>query len=205
MNKARTSERWTRLLALICTISLYVVLIWGVGLWAERLLNPDPVDVSVSAVKLSFVQMELMATEEAQPELELPPPEEVDVALEEIVKKPEPEPEPVVAEAQVTQAAAAPEPEVNSADLQAWIFEQFEQEKYYPVSAQRAGFEGTFQLLVTVDSDGTIISSEILSGKGHVLLRRAVEKIGGKLIGRNFDRPLDKLTQVPIKFKLELE
>ena len=223
MNKARPSERWIRLLALAFSIFPYAALIWGVGFWADRLLNEDPPAVSVNAVNLSFSQMELVKIEETPPPKEpeplplleepdpLPPPDEVDVVLEEVTKEPKPEPEiaepePVQAEAQVTQEASAPEVEVVNTDrLMAWVSWQVEKEKYYPKVAQRAGYEGTFHVVVRIEADGTISAAVISSGEGHPLLRRSLEKIAASLLGRSFGQPLDEAISfdIPVDYKLE--
>jgi len=214
VNKARPSERWIRLLALAFSMFLYAALIWGGTFWADRLLNEDPSAISVDAVNLSFSQMELVAVEETPPPKEpepLPSPEEVDVVLEEVIEEPEPalepvEPEPVQAEAQVTQEASAPAVEVVNTDrLMAWVSEQIQKEKYYPKVAQRAGYEGTFHLVVRIEADGVISKASVVSGRGHPLLRRSLEKIIASLLGRSFGQPLDEAINfnIPVDYKLE--
>lgn len=204
MNKLRPSERLVRLLAFSLSLLLYGGGITGVYRWSENLSKQDPVPVSMKAVNLSFAQMELTAVEETPPPPEItPPPEEADVALEEVIKKPEPEP--VQANAQVTQEAAAPAAPIETDALLAWVLEQIEKEKYYPATAKRAGYEGTFDLLVTVGADGTISEAVVLSGFGHPLLRRSIEKMMGLLPGRSFGQPLGRAVEIPIEFEFELE
>ncbi|MBI9019879.1 MAG: TonB family protein [Verrucomicrobia bacterium] len=202
MNKLRPSERWIRLAAFFLSLLLYAAGVVGVYRWSENLLKKDPVLISMKAVNLSFAQMELMAAEETPPPPEiLPPPEEVDVALEEIIK--EPEPEPVRAEALVNQEAAAPEAAVDADALLVWIQEQIEREKYYPAAAERMGISGTFELLITMGADGMIRSAEVLPGKGHGILRQALERMMRKIVGRRFGRPLGAAQEFPFQFEFE--
>ena len=204
MNKLRPSERFVRLLAFSLSLLLYA----GGGaagyLWGKRLSETPPPPVHVNAVNLSFAQMELVAVEEPPPpkEPEPLPPEEVDVVLEEIIE--EPEPEPIKAEALVNQEAAAPESITDADALTAWVQLQIENEKYYPPSARRAGYEGTFDLLVVLEKDGTISEAVITYGRGHPLLRRALEKMLGNLPGRNYGQPLGQTIDVPVEFQFEL-
>ncbi len=168
-------------------------------------LEEETSSVSVKAVNLSFAQMELVAVEEPPPpkEPEPLPPEEVDIALEEIIK--EPEPEPIEADAFVSQEASADEEAVDSDALSEWVLEQIQKEKYYPPSAQRAGYEGVFDLLVVIEADGTILDAYIVYGRGHPLLRRSLEKMLGKLSGRSFGKPIGHAVEMEVEFEFELE
>jgi len=204
VNKLRPSERLIRSLAFSLTLLLYTAGISAFCFWAERLINQESAAISVNAVNLNFAQMELVAVEEPPPpEPELLLPEEVDVVLEEIIE--EPEPEPVEANALVNQEASASEAEVDLGELGNWVQLQIEKEKYYPPSAQRAGYEGVFDLLVVVGSDGTIIEASIFYGRGHPLLRRSLEKMLGKLPGRSFGKPLGQTVEMEVEFEFELE
>lgn len=233
MNKLHPSERWIRLLAFSLSLLLYGVAVNVIWFWADRLSDDRSALISLSAVHLSFAQMELTAVEEIPPpkepepspkkEPEPPPPEEVDVVLEEIIEEPEPDvsSEALVKEervetdmarrnemeevAQVTQEAAAPEVVANPDALRAWVQQQIEREKYYPVTARRAGYEGSFNLLVKVEADGAISEAVVLSGRGHPLLRRSLEKIMELLIGRNSGRSLEKAVELPFEFNFELQ
>lgn len=159
--------------------------------------------------------MELVAVEEPPPPKEpepLPPDvssealakeEEIDVALEEIIE--EPEPEPIEADAQVTQEASAHEEAVDPNALVEWVQLQIEREKYYPPSAKRAGYQGIFDLMVVVEEDGTISDASIIYGRGHPLLRRALEKMLGKIIGHKFAQPLGQTVEVDVEFEFELQ
>ena len=150
MNKLRPSERLVRSLALLLCLLLYGG--GGVGgyFWGRGQSEEDATSIHVNAVNLSFAQMELVAVEEPPPpkEPEPLPPEEVDVVLEEIVE--EPEPEPIQADALVSQEASSADEEVTADALSDWVLEQIQKEKYYPPSAQRAGYEGVFDLLVVI-------------------------------------------------------
>ena len=207
MNKLRPSERWIRFLAFVFSILLYVAIVGVIWFGADRLSEEEAPSIHINAVNLSFAQMELVAVEEPPPpkEPEPLPPEEVDVALEEIIEEPEPEPEPVQADALVSQEASSIDEEVAVGALSDWVSEQIQREKYYPRTAQRAGYEGVFDLLVIIDADGTISEATITYGKGHPLLRRSLEKILGILIGRNFGQPIGQAVEMPIEFEFELE
>jgi len=149
--------------------------------------------------------MELVAVEDPPPpkEPEPLPPEEVDVVLEEIIE--EPEPEPVEADALVSQEASSADEEVTADALSNWVLEQIQKEKYYPPSAQRAGYEGVFDLLVIIEADGTISDASITYGRGHPLLRRSLEKMLGKLSGRSFGQPIGQTVEMEVEFEFELE
>lgn len=205
MNKLHPFECRIWLLAFSLSLLLYA----GGGaagyLWGRTLSEGEtPPPVYVKAVNLSFAQMELVAVEEPPPpkEPEPLPPEEVDVVLKEIIE--EPEPEPIQAEALVNQEAAAPEPMTDTAALAAWVQQQIEKEKYYPPSARRAGYEGTFDLLVIIEKDGTISEAGITYGRGHPMLRRALEKMLGNLPGRNYGQPLGQTVEMEVEFGFEL-
>ena len=217
MNKLRPSERWIRLLAFVFSILLYVAVVGVIWWGADRLSDEEATSIHVNAVNLSFAQMELVAVEEPPPPKEpepLPPDlsrrnemeeEEADIALEEIIEEPEPEPEPIQADAQVTQEASSADEEVTTDAVSDWVLTQIQTEKYYPPSAQRAGYEGVFDLLVIIEADGTISAATITYGKGHPLLRRSLEKMLGKLIGRNFGQPIGQAVEMPVEFEFELE
>lgn len=163
----------------------------------------EPVAVFPAPVQLHFAQMELRAVVETPPEPEPSPPEEAEEALEEIVETPEPEP--VKAEAHVTQEASAPQtPPVDPDRLRLWVQEQIEKEKYYPVAAQRAGYEGQFRLLVKIGRDGKISEAAVLGGKGHPILRRSLEKIMTALPGRSFGAPLPEPDELSFEFEFKL-
>ena len=201
MNKLSPSERLSRLLAFALSILLYAGAGSAILYRMERFMAEQPA-LRVQAINLDFAQMELQAAVEPPPPPE-PVPEEADTALEELVK--EPEPEPVPAEARVVQAAAAPEvPPVEQNALLAWAVEQIEREKYYPASARRAGYKGTFQVRVTVGTDGILSGAEVRGGRGHPLLRRSLEKILGRLIGRSYGQPLPQPAELSFEFEFKL-
>ncbi len=206
MNKPHPSERLVRSTAFSLTLLLYTV--GGAVCYILFFISPEEKaqSVSIPAVNLRFAQMELVAIEETPPpkKPEPPPPEEVDVVLEEIVEEPEPDPEPVEADAQISQEASADETEVDTDALSKWVLEQIQKEKYYPPSAQRAGHEGAFDLLVVIDPDGTITEASISYGKGHPLLRRSLEKMLGKLIGRSFGKPIVETVEMEVEFEFDL-
>ena len=204
MNKLHPSERLIRSLALLLAFLLYVG--GGVGgyFWGRSFSEEKAASVHINAVNLSFAQMELVAVEEPPPpEPETLPLEEVDVVLEEIIE--EPEPEPIEADALVSQEASAAEEEVDPEALSEWVLEQIQKEKYYPPSAQRAGYEGVFDLLVIIGSDGMILDASIVYGRGHPLLRRSLEKMLGKLSGRSFGQPIGQIVEMEVEFEFELE
>jgi TonB family protein len=128
---------------------------------------------------------------------------------------------PVAAQtAQVAQKAAAPGAqveaavplagqgrtgEINCRELAvAKLRSMVEHEKYYPPSAQKAGYTGRFGVRIRLEPDGTISGCEIKERRGHPLLGKAVEatlqKIQGKSIGMTIPERLDIL--LPIDFEL---
>jgi TonB family protein len=215
VNKTRPSERLVRSLALLLCLLLYA----GGGtagyFWGRGQSEEDVTSIHVNAVNLSFAQMELVAVEEPSPpkEPEPLPPEEVDIALEEIIEEPEPDlsaealakEEPIEADALMSQEASSADDEVTADALSDWVLEQIQKEKYYPPSAQRAGYEGVFDLLVIIEADGTISDASITYGRGHPLLRRSLEKMLKKLPGRNFGKPLGQTVEMEVEFEFELQ
>ena len=222
MNNARPGERLIRLIALCLCGAVYFAVLGLIFQGLEKRNNQSaPV---VSSVTLNFVQMELQAPAAPVPEI-LPEPEvqpepdvsaealakaeEADVALEEIVEEsdPEPQPEPAVESeapiAQVTQEAASPISAVQAANVQAWLIEQLETEKYYPAAAERFGITGSFDLSIQVGENGMILSADVLEGEGHRILRQALEKMLAKIIGRNYGEPVGE--PLPFEFEFEFE
>ena len=213
MNKLRPSERLVRFLAFSLCLLLYA----GGGatgyFLGRGLSEEESTSIHVNAVNLSFAQMELVAVEEPSPpkEPEPLPPEEVDVALEEIIEEPAPDlsaealakEEPIQADALVSQEAVAPELVASPDALFAWVDEQIEKEKYYPIVAERAGYKGVFNLSVKIGADGTISEATVVSGKGHPTLRRSLEKIMRRLLGRSFGQPLNEAVERKIEFRFE--
>jgi outer membrane biosynthesis protein TonB len=198
VNKTRPSERLSRLLAFVLSGLLYVGAGAVVFSQVQKVFMERPV-ISRPAINLSFAQMELQA---AEPPPEPKPVPEADLSSEALAKE---EPEPVPADAQVVQEAAAPEnPPAEQDILLTWVYEQIEREKYYPASALRAGYEGTFELRVSLGTDGIISGAEVLGGKGHPLLRHSLEKVLGRLIGRSFGQPLPQPVELPFEFQFKL-
>jgi outer membrane biosynthesis protein TonB len=115
----------------------------------------------------------------------------------------EPLPESDAPVALVTQEAAAEVLLVNPDAILDWVLEQIEKEKYYPPTAERLGITGIFDLTVTVDQGGTIIFTEVHDGKGHRVLRQALEKMLIKLIGRNFGRSISEAVEFEVEFEFE--
>lgn len=105
--------------------------------------------------------------------------------------------------AKVTQQAAAPVYVVPPDVLQGWVVEQIEQETYYPAAAERLGLQGKFDLVVTINEAGTILSAEILGGRGHRILRQALKKMLSNLPGRNFGQPVGEEFKFPVEFSFE--
>lgn len=182
----------------------------------QRLEDRPPPDPSaLSAVTLTFAQMALQAV--AAP----PPPESKTVSKPDtadgVFEEPkperphhnemtaEPEPKRVEEVAQVTQEAAAPVSVVETDVLFTWVRAQIEREKYYPVTARRAGHEGRYTLLVKIGADGIVSEASVRSGKGHPLLRRSLEKIMKGLLGRSFGKPLNQAVELPFTFHFNLQ
>lgn len=223
MNKIRTSERLSGLLAFALSSLFYIAVVATVLLWTKN--HPTPQSVfNPAPVNLSFAQIELQAAAEPPPEKaevtvkpkpkpEPPPPEKANVAVK---PKPEPSPpEPVKADAaqrngkepaaKVTQEASAPSvPPVDRNVLLSWVRTQIEKKKYYPPAARNAGYEGQFRLLVKIGTDGKISKAVVLDGKGPSMLRRSLEKIMTGLIGRNFGQTLPNPVELPFEFEFRL-
>jgi protein TonB len=212
--------RWgSRLLAVLLCVRVYSGLAGLIFFWSQQ-HPPSVPPISRSAVTLSFEQIDLRAVvEEAVPEPQPEPepaiekpvvkpvlPEEVDVAVEKIQ---DPMPEPVeqdAVEAQVTQEASAPVIAPVSPDLlRSWIRELLEREKYYPRAAREQGLEGAFTLAVQIDEAGEIVSTEITGGKGHIVLRNALQKMLTALPGQSFGRPLPTSERLEFEFKFNLD
>lgn len=210
MNKFRTSERLSSVLAFALSGLFYIAVI-ALIIFLIKNHPSEPRAFNPAPVNLSFAQIELQAAAEPPPEVkpEPPPPEEVDVVLEEVVVVPEPPPPElqrvVESPAQVTQEAAAPAtPPVDRNILLDWVRKQIEKEKYYPPAARNAGFEGRFRLLVKIGADGKISSASVLDGNGHSLLRRSLEKIMTGLVGRDSGQPLPEPVELPFEFEFKL-
>jgi|GEM_PF-2035712 len=123
--------------------------------------------------------------------------------------------------AQMAQQAAAPEAQVEAAEPMAgqgrigevgWrmlalakLRAMVEQEKFYPLSAQKAGYTGRFRVRIRLETDGTISGCEIAERRGHPLLGKAVEvtleKIRGRTLGMVLPERFDIL--LPIEFELK--
>ena len=130
-------------------------------------------------------------------------------------------PAPVAAQAaQTAQKAAAPGAQVEAAEPLAgqkptgeidWrmlaiakVRAMVEQEKFYPPSAQKAGYTGRFKVRIRLEPDGRISGCEIAERHGHPLLAKAVEetlkKIRGRTVGLTLPERFDIL--LPIEFEL---
>jgi TonB family protein len=214
VNERHPGERRVRLIALCLCGAVYLV---AAGL-VFRGLEEEPQQRTpvVSSMTLSFVQVELQAPAAPEPEPQpqpelLPEPVDADVAPEKAEEVPEPlsepEPEPMPESdapvAQVTQQASAPVLLVSADELQGWVIGRIEREKYYPPAAERLGLRGTFDLSVTVDDSGTIRMAEVLEGRGHRILRQALEKMLRTLPGQQFGRPIGETVEFEIEFSFE--
>lgn len=211
MNKFRTTERLSGLLAVVLS-GLFYLAVATLILFLMKTQSPPPPAFHPAPVNLSFAQIELQSAAAPPPTVESEPPEEAEVAIEEPVAPPEwmppehpPEPRFVEATAQVTQQASAPTiPPVDPDRLIAWVQMLIEKEKYYPPAARSAGFEGQFRLLITIGTNGRVSTAVVIDGKGHPMLRRSLEKIAAGLAGRDFGQALPgPCTFIqPVDFKL---
>jgi TonB family protein len=203
VNKSRTSERLSGLLAFALSGLFYIAVVALVLLWTKNRPVFQPA-FHPAPVNLSFAQIELKAAE-LPPEVktEHPPPEKAEVAVE--LEPEPPPPEPIKAEAKVTQEASAPVvPPVDRNVLLDWVRTQIEKEKYYPPAARNAGFEGQFRLLIKIGPDGKISEAAVLDGKGHPMLRHSLEKIMIGLIGRDSGQPPPAPVELPFEFEFKL-
>ena len=204
MNKIRTSERLSGLLAFALSGLFYIAVIALIFVWTKNRSDPQSA-FNPAPVNMSFAQIELQAAAVPPPEVmpEPPPPEKAEVAIK--PKPEEPPPEPVKAEAQVTQEASAPAvPPVDQNQLLNWVRTQIEKEKYYPPAARNAGLEGQFRLRVKIGTDGKISEATVLDGKGNPILRRSLEKIMTGLVGRDSGQPLSDPVELPFEFEFKL-
>lgn len=213
MNKIRTTERLSGLLAFALSGLLYLAAVALVLFWMRNrpapqfAFNPAPVNLSFAQIELQAADPEPPTPEPAPAPEEIKPeplpPEPVDVAPK--PEPPEPAPEPVKQEAQVSQQASAPEiPPADPNRLIAWVREQIEKEKYYPPAARNAGLEGQFRLLITIGTNGKVSKAVILDGKGHPMLRRSLEKIMDGLIGRDSGQVLPEPFERSFGFEFKL-
>ena len=206
----------------VAALCLCTLLYCGVLFWIFQTLEKqrDAVSPIAGPMNIDFVQMELQAKPAPPPEPEPEPIQEVqpeesedaDVALEKLPEEPKPEPKPAPPEespkpdipvAQVTQKAVAPMVLASPEQVQGWLFGELEREKYYPPAAERFGLRGEFDLTVTVDKSGAIVSAQVLNGKGHRILRQALEKMLAKLIGRRFGKSIGETQGFEFTFEFE--
>lgn len=206
----------------LAALCLCAVLYCAALFWIFQGLEKQRRSVSPIAgpMNIDFVQMELQTEPAPPPEPEPVPEQEMlpeesedaDVALENVPEKPKPEPKPAppseplkpdVPIAKVTQKKVAPMVLASPEQVQGWVFRELENVKYFPPAAERLGLKGTFDLTVTVDKAGTILSAQVLDGKGHRILRQALEKMLAKLIGLRFGKPLDEAKDFEFTFEFE--
>ena len=216
VNRRGPVERLIRLLMFALCALGYAA---GLLLLFRGLENRVPTVSVPKAVRLSFLQLELQAEPTPTPVPEPAPEpdvvreiEEADVSLEEVPEKrtPEPRPAPLPEEsrpeapvANVSQEAGAPEPGVSAESVQSWVVALIEKEKYYPPAAERMGLRGMFTLRVSVDDAGVIQTAEVVDGRGHRILRQALEKMMAKLSGRRFESRIGEPVEFDVEFEFE--
>lgn len=123
--------------------------------------------------------------------------------------------------AQVAQSASAPAAQIESKETIAgqgrtgdadWrllaiakLRALVEREKYYPPSAQKAGYTGRFSVRIRIEPDGTISGCEIAERRGHPMLGRAVETAMQKIRGTNIGWSLPERYEflLPVEFELK--
>jgi len=221
VNKISRNERTFRAVSLLLTAALYAGVFVGTMRLAKQLAEAPQPAMGPKAINLQLVQVELSAAvEPPEKKTESRPIEEAEVALEEVIENPpEEELEPVQAEARVVQEVSAPSPQIETPDplagtsaevdwqslVTARVRDMIEHEKYYPLAATRAGFEGICKTVIRVNADGVITGVEVLERKGHPMLERAANKILSRLVGRNVEVEQSESLDVrlPIEFKLE--
>lgn len=122
--------------------------------------------------------------------------------------------------AQVAQPASAPAAQIDSKETIAgrgrtgetdWrmlaiakLRALVEREKYYPPSAQKAGYTGRFRVSIRLEPDGTVSGCEITERRGHPMLGKAVETTMQKIHGTNIGLTLPERYEfsLPIDFEL---
>ena len=220
VNEFLTVERRVEGLAFVLSLLVFVAGWWVLSSYFYETAPDEHSSLFVQAVNLNFAQRELVAVEEEKRPLPKEPepvaqPEEVDVVLEQVVEVPEVEPdpepepekevelEPLLAEAQVWQEASSDQEQVDFNALDQWIHKEIDSVKYYPPAAERIGLTGIFDFSLTVNSGGTIVSAEVLEGKGHRMLRRALEGMLQRLVGRSFGKSIGEAYEFAAEFEFE--
>lgn len=213
----RTILLLSRLIAALLCLMVCLTPPLLIRLW--RLDRPLTTDRE-APLRLTFAQMELTPSPaplaelkrepepepEPQPEPEPEPPED----LPDPPDEPPPEEIPPHAQeaiAQIEQEAAAPEAPFSEPDaLQRWVAELLEQEKHYPPSAIRAGYEGRFLLQIVIGADGRIKRAQQTGGRGHRILRVALDEMLDSLNGRRYPgHPPTEQVEFPFEFEFKLE
>lgn len=222
MSKFHPSERVSNRLALVFSGLFYAAVVVLVLFGAKSRL-PTPAAYPQEVLTLNISQIELQAAEsvpEPPPEVKpepvpdelAPVPEPVpaepdEPVVESVPDQPPPEPrrEPVREAARVTQTASAPAaPLLNRNVLFRWVRQQIEKEKYYPLAARNAGYEGSFRLRVKIGTDGKVSETTVLGGRGHLMLRRSLEKILTGLVGRDSGQTLPEPHELDFEFEFKL-
>lgn len=216
MNRTGPFERLSKYLALLLTVTVFLGL-YKITLYKSKKLE-EKRPQSIQAVNLNFEQIALQAevsTEKPkpkpEPEVVQEKQEKADIAQEKIIEQSvvevtEAPLEPKIEEeviAQVTQEASAKSDLVETEVLFSWVKEQIEREKYYPLSAQRMGLTGAYELLVKVDETGEIESAEIIGGHGHSILNKALLKMLKKVVGKQFEIPIGAPQEIELEFRFE--
>ncbi len=126
---------------------------------------------------------------------------------------PKPRPKPKVKPKVVPKAPPAPVAVDNGADLAAQKMkaEQMalgllvglvEKYKKYPRQAMRKGVQGAITLHVVLNNQGVVTSAKVV-GSGPTVLRKATEKLGAQLIGKNVGVKAALNVRVPISYTLK--
>lgn len=223
MNKHRSAERIFCRVAMAVSILAYLLLVALLCAVSNHSFKEARSSVS-RAVTMSFSQQELFvaktepvpvspATADELPLVQsVPDVVEVmqktilDNGVTEEAPSGEVDKEPVLGGDAVTQSASSTTASAAGRDeLCEWVRRQIEREKYYPVAAQNAGYEGSFTVQVHVGTDGKVVSAAVVDGTGHMLLRRSLTKILDRLIGRDSEtRPIEP-TELRFEFVFQLK
>lgn len=89
--------------------------------------------------------------------------------------------------------------------LLASLLQEIERYKKYPKLARRRSLEGTIDLILTLDAQGTVIAYKLRTDRGAPLLKEATSRLGQRLVG--FTSKIDTKKQlqihIPIQYSLK--
>ncbi len=145
----------------------------------------------------------------------IPPPAvktpEVEWVIPESTPEPPPSPKKIVEKPKPQPAKPAPPKPAPNALIKkpkTWkeeIFEQIERQKnaglFYPKEAILQGLEGTAEVMIFLNADGSVLAARLETSSGHAILDEAAVKVARALKTLPRDAPAEIL--LPIVFRLD--